>query len=414
MRSIRRKLVRAIENLRPTITSYTNNAWFSFDRMEWRPGVLFIGYAEGDLGLGQSFRCNVTAALLAGVPLAVYPFRVGVETRLSGPFLPECYDTTHVHDINFIEVAPDQTPVVFENLDPRLTHQSYNILRTFWELPQAPEAWRPMLKGVHELWAPNDFVADAFREIFPGKIAIIPPAVDTGNGPFERRETFGMEPDRFYFLFSFDYFSSPYRKNPAAVLRAFQEAFAGRADRVGLIIKSIGSVEHFPEIKSVFLEAAKHDPRIIVIDKSLSRNEMLSLIHASDAYISLHRSEGFGSGMAEAMSLGRVVIGTDFSGNTEFLTPETGFPVPYALRRVEPHEYHWSSDQCWAEPHVAEAAAIMRLVIDRPDLTAERTRAGQALMKAKYAPEPVGLAIKRRIEQIDIQLRRGVPPGDVI
>jgi glycosyltransferase involved in cell wall biosynthesis len=136
---------------------------------------------------------------------------------------------------------------------------------------------------------------------------------------------------------------------------------------------------------------------------------MLGLIRASDGYISLHRSEGFGMGMAEAMSFGRVVIGTNFSGNVGFLTSDTGFPVPYTLRPVEPWEYRWASGQVWAEPDVKAAAEIMRLVIERPDLAATRTRAAKALIEAKYGLQAIGLKIKRRIVEIEADARVARP-----
>jgi glycosyltransferase involved in cell wall biosynthesis/SAM-dependent methyltransferase len=399
--TLKPRLLRAVRAQALAVMSRMNSMRRYLKPLERRPGVLFIGYAEGDLGLGQAFRANLVAAAQVGLPFAVYPFRVGIKTRLIEPFMPERYDTAHAYDINIVDVAPDQTPAVFRTLDPRLMSRGYNVLRTFWELPQAPEAWRPMLKGFQELWAPSPFVAEAFREIFPGTITIIPPAIHRANGPFADREAYGMEPGRFYFLCSFDYFSSPHRKNPLAVLQAFQEAFAHRTDNVGLVIKSIGAVEHFPEIKDVILKAAKCDSRITVINRSLKRHEMLSLIRASNAYISLHRSEGFGMGMAEAMSFGRVVIGTNFSGNTCFLTSETGFPVPYTLRPVKPSEYAWASGQVWAEPDVKAAAEIMRLVIERPDLAAKRAQAAEALIESRYEPEAVGLKIKRRISEIE-------------
>lgn len=393
-----------IKRLRKTFKSCVRRAHRRLLPLEKRPGVLFIGYAEGGLGLGQSFRCDVAAALQVDLRLAIYPFKIAVETRLIGPFLPQYYDISHVYKINIIEVSADQLPNVFRFVDHRITGDSYNILRTYWELPQAPAAWRSMLTGIDELWAPNEFVAEAFRGIFSGKITIIPPAVDPGDAPFEGRAAFGLEPDRYYFLFSFDYFSSPYRKNPQAALRAFQEAFPDDADRVGLIIKSIGTVEQFPEIRTIFLEAAARDPRIVLIDGTLQRHEMLNLIQSCDAYVSLHRAEGFGAGMAEAMNFGKTVIGTNFSGNTEFLTSESGFPISCTLRPVEGHEYHWSTGQVWAEPDVGEAAAIMRSLIENPEIARRRARTGQAFVKQKYGPSAVGQAMRRRIEEIETQL----------
>jgi glycosyltransferase involved in cell wall biosynthesis len=174
---------------------------------------------------------------------------------------------------------------------------------------------------------------------------------------------------------------------------------------VGLIIKSIGPIEQFPEIRTVFQEAAKRDPRIILIDRSLERAEMLSLIYACDCYVSLHRSEGFGAGMAEAMRFGKPVIGTNFSGNTEFLTKDSGFPVPYKLRPVEPHEYNWSTNQTWAEPDIDAAAGFMRLVVEQPELGKQRALIGQAFVRGKYGLEAVGQAITGRIADIRTELK---------
>jgi glycosyltransferase involved in cell wall biosynthesis len=362
--------------------------------------VLFVGYAEGDLGLGQGFRNELRALELSALPFAVYPFRVGVETRLLGTFMPERYDLTHAYPINVIEVAPDQTQVVLRAIDRRLTRNSYNILRTFWELPYVPDAWRLMLTPIQEIWAPNRYVASAFRSIFSGPITVVPVIVDVGTGPYPTREQLGIEPHRFYFLFSFDYYSYPYRKNPLGVVQAFQAAFPQGNEKAGLIIKSNGKVDLYPEISTKIREAAATDGRIVVIDKSLSRPEFLGLIRASDAYLSLHRSEGFGMGMAESMSFGRIVIGTNFSGNTDFLTERTGFPIPFSLRAVQPHEYPWSDGQVWAEPDLDAAVSAMRLVLRSPELARKRASAGQAFVRQTYAPAVVGQIIKDRISQL--------------
>lgn len=365
-----------------------------------REGVLFIGYAEGDLGLGQGFRNELRAVQLASLSFAIYPFSLGIETRRLGPFMAERYDVRHAYPTNVIEVAPDQVQVVLQAIDRRLTCNSYNILRTFWELPKAPDAWRSMLLPIQEIWAPNQFVANAFRSIFSGPITVVPQPVDVGVGPYPTREQLGIEPRRFYFLFSFDYNSSPYRKNPLGVVRAFRAAFPRGNETVGLIIKSNGAADQYPKIAGEIRESAKSDGRITVIEKSLSRHEFLGLIRACDVYLSLHRSEGFGLGMVESMSFGRIVIGTNFSGNTDFLTEETGFPIPFRLRAVEPHEYPWSDGQVWAEPDLAAAVSAMQLVFQSPELAHQRARAGQEFVRQKYEPGLVGQIIKTRISQL--------------
>lgn len=393
-----RYLPRAVKKLVRSLFNYLSSPGH-------RSGVLFIGYAEGALGLGQLFRDHLAAAAEAGIAFSIHPTRVGIETRLLGPFMPERYDTTHAFDINVTAVATDYAPAVFETLDPRRIRRSYNVLYTFWELPEAPEAWRTALSNFDEIWVPNGFVADAFRKIFTGTITIVPPAVHTGEDRDVDRCIFGMDPERFYFLFSFDYSSYPNRKNPIGVVRAFQSAFPDREDNTGLVVKSIGPTECFPEMWTTLHEAAERDRRIVVMDRSLGRDDMLGLIRAADVYVSLHRSEGFGAGMAEAMSLGRAVIGTDFSGNTCFLTRETGFPVPYTLRAVTAEEYPWASGQVWAEPDTAAAAQIMRLVFERRDLAEARALAGKTFITTRHGRQAVGKAIKERLSQIEAQLK---------
>jgi glycosyltransferase involved in cell wall biosynthesis len=359
--------------------------------------VLFIGYAEGNLGLGQAFRNTLRAAQTSGLPFGVYPFRAGIETRLLEPFMPDRYDENHSYDLNVIVVAADQMPSVLNSIDGRILNNSYNVLQTFWELPKAPKAWRGILRSIDEIWAPNAFVANAFRPLFLGPITLIPPVVDVGEGPFPSRDHFGMDARRFYFMFSFDYYSSPYRKNPVAAIQAFRRAFPKGHENVGLIIKSHGNVREGFDVGAIVSEAAEADPRIVVIERSMSRAEILGLIRACDAYVSLHRSEGFGMGLAEAMSFGRVAIATDFSGNTDFMTSRTGFPVQFTLRRVAIHEYQWSSEQVWAEPDLDSAASAMETVWRFPDMAWERAKAGQKLVQQKYATTTVGEMMKTRI-----------------
>jgi glycosyltransferase involved in cell wall biosynthesis len=307
------------------------------------------------------------------------------------------YDESHAYDLNVIVVAADQMPNVLNSIDGRLLNNSYNVLQTFWELPKAPGAWRGVLNSIDEVWAPTNFVADAFRPVFSGPITLIPPVVYVGDGPFPSRRHFGMDANRFYFIFSFDYYSSPYRKNPIGAIEAFHRAFPKGNENVGLIIKSNGNVQEYPDVKSAVSQAAAADSRIVVFENSMPRTEILGLIRACDAYVSLHRSEGFGMGIAEAMSFGRVVIATDFSGCTDFVTSETGFPVQFTLRRVAPYEYPWSNKQIWAEPDINSAAGAMEAVWRLPDLAQKRANAGKRLVQQRYGTTAVGEIMKTRI-----------------
>ncbi len=363
-------------------------------------GVLFVGYLEAGLGLGESLRGLVHSIATTDQTFALYPFNVGVESRFIGRFPDGRYDLRRRYQVNVIEMAANQVPLLFREIGRWKVAHSYNILRTYWELPQAPLEWAAALKGIQEIWVPNGFVENAFRGIFDGPINIIPPCVEVGIGEVFDRSRFGMEEGRFYFVFSFDYHSHPTRKNPIGVVSAFQSAFPNRSENVGLVIKSTDAPGRYSEIKARILDAADHDPRIKIIDSMFSRDEMLSLINQGDCYVSLHRSEGFGLGMAEAMALGKPVIGTEYSGNTEFLSERTGFPVSFTLRPVQDGEYIFSDGQSWAEPDVASAAEAMLLVFRNPAEREVRAASGKAFVEAHYGRTNVGRIAARRLQDI--------------
>lgn len=257
-----------------------------------------------------------------------------------------------------------------------------------------------MLRDVDEIWAPNSFVANAFRDIFDGDIVVVPPCVAPDDKAPPERARYGLEEGRFYFLFTFDYFSFPTRKNPQGVLEAFRMAFPDLSEAVGLVLKSTGAVGHHPEIKRALLTAAEADPRIHILDENMSRSDAHGLIQVCDCYVSLHRSEGFGFGMAEAMFYGKPVIGTRYSGNTDFLTEETGFPVDFQLRSVGDDEYVWPQGQVWAEPNVSSAVDAFRTVYRRPELRRQRAEAGAVFIRRHYGSDAVRSAIEARLDEL--------------
>ncbi|WP_018043392.1 glycosyltransferase [Methylobacterium sp. 88A] len=366
--------------------------------------ALLVGYIDADLGLGQSLRGLALALSGTDVRFGIYPFTAGVEGRRSKPYMRERYDREHVYAVNVIEVATNELRTVFENVTNAHYANSYNILRTYWELSRAPDEWRGLLGRVDEIWAPNSFVADSFRHIFEGPITIVPPCVKVPEVAIDGRMHFKLDNGRYYFVFSFDYFSFPQRKNPLAVVRAFRQAFPDLATPVGLIVKSTGAVGHFPKVKQELQDATRQDGRIEIMDTTLDRTEMLALLKAADCYVSLHRAEGFGLGMAEAMAFGKPVIATGYSGNAEFVTPETAYPIPYKLRTVPPDGYVYPKGQVWAEPdEFACAAAMLRAFGDRAE-AAERARAGQDFIERRFGPENVGRIAADRLNAIFAQL----------
>jgi len=357
---------------------------------------LLIGYFETGFGLGEYARGLASALDAVGTPFAVYPY-AGC-SRGEAPWARK-YDVDQIHSINIFCMAADQAPNARRIIGKRHTEKSYNILSTFWELPRAPESWRSDLDFFDELWAPNQFVADAFRPIFSKGIFVVSPCITLDMEIAPNRAKFGLEATKFYFLFHFDFSSYPERKNPLAIVAAFEAAFGDGRDDVGLIFKTAGARHRFPKIASELEAAARQDRRITLLHGEWQRADVLALSASVDCFVSLHRSEGFGLGMAESMFLGKPVIATDFSGNTEFLTAETGYPVPCQMRPVGEGEYPHYAGNSWAEPDVRIAAEIMRSVASKTDEARHKALRGQAYVQQHYSPEIVARLVAARLHE---------------
>jgi glycosyltransferase involved in cell wall biosynthesis len=314
--------------------------------------------------------------------------------------------TSPGRQVNVFCVNADMLGVTMRGVGARATDSRYNIVRPFWELPSINPDWQAALGRVDEIWAPTAFVGEAFAAATSVPVVHIPVAVTVPRDLPPDRQRFGIAEGATAFLFAFDFASYPMRKNPEAVLAAFMRAFAeDRAQRVNLVIKTMGNSEQKQVVLASIRQMAAADERLIVIDEVLSRAEMHTLTTSSDVFVSLHRSEGFGLGIAEAMAMGKAVIATDYSGSRDFVGHATGFPVPYTLREIQPADYpHYVAGQHWAEPDIEAAAAIMLRLAEDADLRL-RTGAARTFMDEFHSPAAVGRLVEARLERIGA--RRG-------
>jgi glycosyltransferase involved in cell wall biosynthesis len=208
------------------------------------------------------------------------------------------------------------------------------------------------------------------------------------------RSFFGLPEDRFLFLFMFDFMSILERKNPLGLFEAFRKAFKPR-DKTTLVLK-ISHAESQPLEFRKFEEAAK-GLNVKIIKGVLSRIEINSLLNACDCYVSLHRSEGFGLTMAEAMSLGKPVIATAYSGNMDFMSPSNSFLVNHRLVKLEQDYPPYQKGAMWAEPDNDHAAELMRRVVRDRTLARDRGRQAQKDIREKFCATSVGRMIRDRL-----------------
>ena len=202
------------------------------------------------------------------------------------------------------------------------------------------------------------------------------------------RKRFGIPTDAFAVFFNFSYGSSIERKNPEAVISAFSCAFRDK-DNVRLVLKTNSAERWADDASTVAASLQRHGiaDRSILIDANLPMEEVLVLTSAMNAYISLHRGEGLGLGMLEAMSLGVPVIASAYGGNMDFTNEQTAFLVPCKDVPCPPNCLFYKFTHEWAEPDVSVAASHLRTIYDNPALAREKAAAGLAFVRDFYSLE---------------------------
>jgi len=366
----------------------------------FEPGVTMVGYVSGEFGVAENLRMAYSAIEAAKVPVDI--FKAGTE----GAYGEE--DTRyhhHVvsrspHAIQLYCINADQLRQVQDGLGKEQTQGRYKIGYWFWELPNFPKEWWHAFDLVDEVWAPTKFIADTLTKVSTKPVIHISvPVAFTIQGFYDRAH-FNMPKNRFLFLFSYDFHSFSQRKNPDACIEAFKRAFDANDKRIGLVIKTIYAEKH-PNAYAKLQALAINDDRITIVNHVMPRDEMYGLINVCDAFLSLHRAEGFGLGMAEAMLLGKPTIGTGYSGNMDFMNKENSCLVDYKLIPLRRSDYPYWKGQTWANPDIMQAADYMRSIYEDVVFREKIARKGRAYMLQHHSFAEIGRIMKKRLYEID-------------
>jgi hypothetical protein len=273
----------------------------------------------------------------------------------------------------------------------------YSVGMWFWEVEAFPEQWIDSFSLLEEIWAPTAHVAQALQAVATVPVTTVRIPITPTPPSARSAADLGLDPQRFSFLFSFDYLSVAERKNALGLVAAFRRAFDG-VSGVELVIKSTNS-EHNADYHTR-LRASIDGAAVSLIDGYLSPEDNAALVAACDCYVSLHRAEGLGLGMAEAMWHGRPVIATGYSGNLDFMTAENSHLVDYELVSIGSGFDPYPSVGVWAEPSVEHAAELMRRVVDDRAAAARLGANAAEAIRRTHSPEAVGELLASRIELI--------------
>jgi glycosyltransferase involved in cell wall biosynthesis len=369
-----------------------------------QPGVNILGYIHGQFGLAEAARSYARALIEQGVPVALRDIDLGLPNARGEHALDAYLDDAMPHAVSIIFVNPDYLAQALASIQLARGRGRYLIACWFWELERLPDSWLPALELVDEVMVATGFVGNAVAHATRKPVTRIPMPLGVLHDSGLQRVDFGLPEDAFVFLTSFDFSSRMERKNPEAVIRAFREAFPAQRRDVRLLVKSSNG-HRFPHLLKHLLAIAGGDERIIIRDEVIAREHLNALQRCCDAYVSLHRAEGFGLGLAECMAMGKPVIATGWSGNMEFMDADSAGLVDFTLVPVREGDYPAGKGQRWADAHLPVAAAWMRRLADDRAFAAALGQAGRGRVEAILSPQAAASGIIERVRQLQANTR---------
>lgn len=368
--------------------------------------VCLVGHPYAPIGMGEHVRCTYRA--LRNV--AIQPTLTDIY-KLVTPESDDLIEFSDVFsdspsDINIFHINGNEVQQALAHLSHHQSWSGYNIIYPAWELARYPEEWAVQLNRFSEIWAPSQFIQKSLEAVCTRPVIHMPLACEVFLSSMISRRYFKIPESDYVFLFFFDVRSYPKRKNPQAVIEAFRRFLSRRPLSKARLVLKINGAELAPQVVSQLrddLSDVIHN--VTFLHHLMSDNEVKNLVRCCDCFVSLHRSEGFGRGIAEAMVLGKPVIATAFSGNMEFMNAEVAFNVDYNLIPLVDGDYPHYQDQVWAEPDIEEATRHMIALVDHPERGREIGRRAYLHMKKNFSYRVTGLRYRTRLDSIKEEIR---------
>jgi glycosyltransferase involved in cell wall biosynthesis len=364
-------------------------------------GVNLIGLPRAIIGEGEFVRQTAKSFQSTSLDFGIYDARSNSSSK---PEKDQSFDhirSDNPFNINIFHLKPDQLESSVVTLGRSFVENRYNIGYWVWELGEFPSAWQAPLDFLDEVWCPSRFIQAAVMKKSSKPVLYLPLSIELEISQSFDRNYFSLPPRSFIFLFVFDFKSFATRKNPSSCIRAFLKAFPKGDEAVSLVIKSMdGSL--YPQEFDRLAQEAKKDPRIILIDASYQSDEIIGLMQTCDCFISLHRSEGIGLGLAQSMLLGKPVIATNYSGNTDFTLEGNSCLVKYDLIPVGKNEYPFAKGQVWADPDVEHAAWYMKRLVEDEDYRESIAAKGQSTIRDNHNCAVIGKGYVDRLKTLGL------------
>jgi len=355
--------------------------------------VAFFGPWNYDNGLGSASRGIIGALRATGVRLNLHPIHkpFHVHQPLTPPV--DIVDFAGPADVAVVHLNPDSWHLLTDDQLAAIGAARHRIGYWVWEMGHIPPAWRRNFGAVDRIWAPSHYCAEVFAAGGDVPVDVVPHVVPIAEPVLidraASRESLGLPGERRTILYIFDGSSYLVRKNPAALVRAF--AASGLAARGWSLVLKTKHLLDRPEEGAALQSLADGTEGVVLMDRSMTADELAELLATADIYASAHCSEGFGLTVAEAMAMGKEVVATDFGGTRDFLDAESGWPVRAHPWTLDQDFGHYTSGGSWArvdEPALSHALTVAADAVEAGDAgksEAARRRIAESLSQAAVA-----------------------------
>ena len=394
-----KKLLRAakLAYLTQLMAKYQKEPIHPAEYQKKEAGVNLIGDIRAEIGLGQSMRLLANELELSKIPFGIYNFQLDGNVRRGDHSFEHQMREDYPYRVNLFHVNPQEVGLAYLYLNKDIWRDRYNIAFWLWELEEFPQEYQEAIKFFDEIWTPSEFASSSIRKVTDKPVYTLPYYVTAGKDENCGRADFGLPEDKFLYLIMYDTNSTMARKNPVGALDAYKKAFPVEDEHVGLVIKMNNPKQ---EDLEVLREQTKGYQNLYLIAEVLDKPKVNSLIAAVDVFVSLHRAEGFGLVMAEAMLLDTVCVATDWSSNTEFMDADSACMVSFRKVEIQETSGNYKKGYRWAEPNVEEAAGYMRRLYEDPAYYDRLAKNGKAKINEVLGAQTITAMLKERLTPI--------------